>query len=161
MNFPGGPGVKNLPAVLGDKGSIPEDPTCCRATRPMCHNCWGPCTQSCAAQLEKPLQWETCTPQLDRRPCSPQLEKEHTATNTTVGEEKNNQPKHSWKKSLASLRKDWKIQTNAKFALWQKKILMNIENIFMIRTASSFVWRGDVHPKQREKTQTGKGSIMC
>ena len=46
MNFPGGPGVKNLPAVLGDKGSIPEDPTCCRATRPTCHNYWGLCTQS-------------------------------------------------------------------------------------------------------------------
>ena len=38
MNFPGAPGVKNLPAILGDKGSTPEDPTCCRATKPTGHN---------------------------------------------------------------------------------------------------------------------------
>ena len=32
--------VKNPPASAGDMGSIPvgEDPTCCGATKPMCHN---------------------------------------------------------------------------------------------------------------------------
>lgn len=32
--------VKNLPAISGDMGSllVPEDPMCCRATKPVCHN---------------------------------------------------------------------------------------------------------------------------
>ena len=39
-NIPGGPMVKNLPANAGDMGSVlvQEDPTCCGATKPMCHN---------------------------------------------------------------------------------------------------------------------------
>ena len=37
-DFPGGTVVKNLPANAGDTGSIPEDPTCCGATKPVCHN---------------------------------------------------------------------------------------------------------------------------
>ena len=40
QDFPGGAGVKNPPANAGDTGSIPgpEDPTCRRATKPVCHN---------------------------------------------------------------------------------------------------------------------------
>ena len=39
-DLPGGPGVKNLPADMGDRGSIPglEHSTCCRATKPLHHN---------------------------------------------------------------------------------------------------------------------------
>ena len=39
-DFPGGAGIKNPPANAGDTGSSPgpEDPTCRRATKPMCHN---------------------------------------------------------------------------------------------------------------------------
>ena len=39
-DFPGGAVVKNLPANAGDTGSspVPEDPTCCGATKPMRHN---------------------------------------------------------------------------------------------------------------------------
>ena len=38
--FPGGSVVENPPTNAGDMGSIPdpEDPTCCRATKPMHHN---------------------------------------------------------------------------------------------------------------------------
>ena len=41
-NFPGGLAVKNPPANAGDMDSIrgPERSTCCRATKPVCHNCW-------------------------------------------------------------------------------------------------------------------------
>ena len=41
-DFPGGGVVKNLPANAGDMRLIPgpEDPTCCRATKPVHHNYW-------------------------------------------------------------------------------------------------------------------------
>ena len=36
----GGPEVKNLPAIAGDKGSslVLEDSTCLGASKPACHN---------------------------------------------------------------------------------------------------------------------------
>ena len=39
---------KNLPASAGDTGLIPdgEDPTCCEATKPLCHN-----YRACALEL--------------------------------------------------------------------------------------------------------------
>ena len=39
-DFPGGTVVKNPPANAGDMGSslVLEDPTCCRATKPVRHN---------------------------------------------------------------------------------------------------------------------------
>ena len=78
--FPGSAVVKNLPANAGDTGSSPvrEDPTCCRANKPMHHN-YEACAlepmshsywnlhatttevhvpRACALQQEKPLQWE-------------------------------------------------------------------------------------------------------
>ena len=62
---------------------VREDPTCCRATKPvrhnywacalepMSHNYWSPCAtttearvpRACALQQEKPPQWEACAPQ--------------------------------------------------------------------------------------------------
>ena len=72
-------------------GSVPnwEDPTCCRAAKPVCHhdwacalesgestttepsrhNCWSPRTLSslCSTQ-EEPPQWEGCTQQPERGP---------------------------------------------------------------------------------------------
>ena len=38
--FPGGSVVKNLPVDVGDvvRSLIWEDPTCLRATKPMCYN---------------------------------------------------------------------------------------------------------------------------
>ena len=52
---------------------VQEDPTCHRATKPVCHNYWSPhttTTEACmpragALQQEKPLQWEACA--LQRR----------------------------------------------------------------------------------------------
>ena len=40
--FRGGPVVKHLPANAGGTGLMPgwEDPTCCRATKPVCHKRW-------------------------------------------------------------------------------------------------------------------------
>ena len=38
-----------------------EDPTSLWATKPVC-------PRACALQQEKPLQWETCTPQLEKTP---------------------------------------------------------------------------------------------
>ena len=40
-----------------------EDPTCCRATKPMHQNYWG-----LRPPTEKPLQWEACAPHLEKRP---------------------------------------------------------------------------------------------
>ena len=36
--FPGGSGVKNLPANIQVLSLIREDPTCCRATKSVCRN---------------------------------------------------------------------------------------------------------------------------
>ena len=40
VDFPSGTAKKNLPANAGNTGLIAglEDPTCLRATKPMCHN---------------------------------------------------------------------------------------------------------------------------
>ena len=40
LDFPGGTVVKNPPANAGDtvRALVQEDPTCCRATKPVCHN---------------------------------------------------------------------------------------------------------------------------
>ena len=63
-----------------------EDPTRCRATKPMCHNYWAwalepesrnywaPEPRACAPQ-EKPVQWEASAPNLESIPCSLQPEK--------------------------------------------------------------------------------------
>ena len=59
-----------------------EDPTCHRATKPMCYNYWAHEPQllklmifrACALQQAKPLQWEACTLQLGSSPCSLYLE---------------------------------------------------------------------------------------
>ena len=44
-----------------------EDPTCCGATKPMCHNYWAQ-----EAQQGKPLQSEAHTPQLEEAPAQQQ-----------------------------------------------------------------------------------------
>ena len=38
--FPGGPVVKDLPCNEGTvvQSLVQEDPTCCKATKPVCHN---------------------------------------------------------------------------------------------------------------------------
>ena len=58
LGFSGGSIVKNQPTDAGDMGSflILEDPTCCGATKPMCHNYW--------AQALEPRSrnfWRPCT----------------------------------------------------------------------------------------------------
>ena len=40
---------------------VREDPTCRRATKPLCHNYWSP-PRARALQQEKPPQWEARTP---------------------------------------------------------------------------------------------------
>ena len=37
-DFPGGTVVKNPPANAGVCSLVQEDPTCCGATKPVCHN---------------------------------------------------------------------------------------------------------------------------
>ena len=84
MGFPGSSVVKNLPANIGDTGSIPgqEDPTCWEAAMPVFLSLAAKTTEhvattteACAPQQEKPLQWEVYAPQLEISPCLPQLEK--------------------------------------------------------------------------------------
>ena len=63
--FPGGSVVKNSPAKAGDMGSIsdPERSIGCRATKPVCHNCW-----ACALEpgtwnhqaFRPQLLWSSC-----------------------------------------------------------------------------------------------------
>ena len=50
-----------------------EDPTCCSATKPVCHSYWCPCALE--PVHEKPVPWEARAPQLESSPLSPQLEK--------------------------------------------------------------------------------------
>ena len=61
---------------------VREDPTRHRATESVHPNYWDAVLElqpkACALQQEKPLQWEACTLQLERNPCSPQLETAHT-----------------------------------------------------------------------------------
>ena len=48
---------------------VREDPTCCRATKPMCPQLLRPThPKACAPQQEKPPQWEARTPQLESSP---------------------------------------------------------------------------------------------
>ena len=69
MDFPGGPVVKNQPANAGHTGLIPDPgrfymlqgnlarvPQLLKPTSFRAH----------ALQQEKPLQWETCLPQLEK-----------------------------------------------------------------------------------------------
>ena len=49
---------------------VGDDSTCCRATKPVGHDCWVH-----ALQQAKPLQWEACAPQQRVALCSLQLEK--------------------------------------------------------------------------------------
>ena len=41
LGFLGAPGVKNSPALAGDRvqSLVQEDPTCHEATKPVCYNC--------------------------------------------------------------------------------------------------------------------------
>ena len=86
-DFPGGSVVKNLPTNAGDKGSIlgPRRSHMPGATKPVCHNFWSCvlepgshsywacmphllqplCPRACVLQQGKPLQWGTCTLQLE------------------------------------------------------------------------------------------------
>ena len=94
--FPGGPEVRIcLPKQETQIGSlIWEDPTCRRATKPICHSYWdcalepqsrktgptccsywSPCVLQPVVRPEKPLQGEACTQQPESDPCSPQLDK--------------------------------------------------------------------------------------
>ena len=48
---------------------IQKDPSCLGATKSVCHNCWA-CTPRACSPQEKPPQWEACSPQLEKSPCS-------------------------------------------------------------------------------------------
>ena len=74
-DLPGGPGVKNLPADMGDRGSIPglEHSTCCRAAKLMPQGCWD--SGAHAVQHEEP-QWEALAAQPET---APQQQKASTA----------------------------------------------------------------------------------
>ena len=76
---------------------VREDSTCCRAAKPVCHNCWvcalelgatatrpeccnfteSHVSRVCALQKEKPPQWEAFAPQLETSSHSLQLQKAH------------------------------------------------------------------------------------
>ena len=53
---------------------VREDSTCCRAIKPVRHNCWA-CAPEPVTSTRKSLQWEARAPQLESSRCSPQLEK--------------------------------------------------------------------------------------
>ena len=52
-----------------------EDPTWPRATKPLNHNYWSLCAQSCAPQQEKQPQRENLTLQIESGPRLPQQKK--------------------------------------------------------------------------------------
>ena len=81
---------------------IQEDPTCCGATIPVCHDYWTcalepgshnswalvpqllkpRCPIAHVLQQEQPLQWEICVPQLESSPHSHNYRKTSAATKT-------------------------------------------------------------------------------
>ena len=90
-DFPGGPGVKNLPAKAADRGLILDLGTkilhasgrlspCTNLLNPCTlepvhrnywtpePNYWNPLPRACALQQDKPRQREACTPQLGSSP---------------------------------------------------------------------------------------------
>ena len=72
-DFPGSPGVQNLPASAEDTGSdlVREDSTRQGATKPMHLNDWARvCPTARDPQREKPSQWEAHTPQLENPWCA-------------------------------------------------------------------------------------------
>ena len=72
-DFPGSPGVKNLPASAEDTGSdlVREDSTHQGATKPKHLNNWAHvCPTAHDPQREKPPQWEAHTPQLEKPLCA-------------------------------------------------------------------------------------------
>ena len=95
-DFPGGAMVKNPPANAGDgvRALVREHPTCCRETKPVCHN-YGACALEPMShnywarepQLLKPVRLEPVLrnrrshrnekPAMKSSPRSPQLEKAH------------------------------------------------------------------------------------
>ena len=104
QGFPGSSVVKHPPANAGDMGLISDSGRshmlwsnkshkpqllswCSRAWEPQplspCTTTIGsPCPRAHAQQQEKLPQWEAHAVQLESSPCSPQLEKTHTATKT-------------------------------------------------------------------------------
>ena len=91
---------------------IREDPTCLRATKPMSHNYWAcvlelgghhyrahvmqvlkPTCPRAHAPPEKPPQWESHSPQLEKSPCS----------NKDPAEPKLNRPKIYYKDTLQNI----------------------------------------------------------
>ena len=83
-DFPGGPVVKNLPAIAEDPGSIPDPGP--KIQYPMRQ--LGPCTATTEARVPRAhdLQWEkspreACALQLKNSPLSLELEKAHTRSN--------------------------------------------------------------------------------
>ena len=95
--FPGGSVVKNPPTNVGDMGSIPGlgRPHMLQGNKAHAPQLLSLCSRAHkqkllkaahpgagAPQQEKPLQLEACVLQLERSPCSPQLEEAHAATKT-------------------------------------------------------------------------------
>ena len=77
--LPGGPMIKNPPANAEDTDSTPGlgRSHMTGGTKPEGHNCWAHGPRACALQQEKSPQWEAWALQLERSPCSAQLEKAH------------------------------------------------------------------------------------
>ena len=108
-----------------------EDPTCCGATKAVCHlsSCYrtwelqlpSSCTtatepahlRACVLQKQKPPQWEVCAKQWDSSPRLPQLEKSPCNNEDTA------QPKNKTKK------KEKKLLILLRFSKW-------VYNIFII-----------------------------
>ena len=76
-DFPGGPVVKNLPAIQRTwiQSLAWEHPTRHRGAGPICNNYEPACPRAHAPQQEKPPQWEVWAPQPESSPHSLQLEK--------------------------------------------------------------------------------------
>ena len=76
--FPGDPMVKSPLTMQGTLvwSLILEDPTCCRATKPLHHNCWAHMPQLLKITYPKAhtLQREATAPQLENSPHLSQLE---------------------------------------------------------------------------------------
>ena len=113
IRYPSGTVDRNASATAGDVGSIPdpEDSTCCRASKPMCHNYQAACCNYWSPSVLEPVLGNkrmvgfsasilrSPRMQLEQSPCSQQPEKSPRAATKSHSNQKKNQKKKKTKTS--------------------------------------------------------------
>ena len=130
---------------------VQEDPTCCGATKPVCHNCW-----ACALEPKSHSFWslrtqypvlcnkrshstEVCPQQLERSPGSPQLEKS-SCSNEDPAQTKRKKKKKWITEAYNTGRTNPQWRKRHQWSLW---------------TSSGEVWKEAITNRQEEISSEG------